>query len=455
MKSPLFRLLVFTAGLSSLMACGGIPTTETPEESPTATNSEPETRAADPAAVSQMPAQAIATTALTSEPIRMTADDLPEPYTSDSASQSPNVVPVPENPTLSVPAGFTVNVYADGLDQPRWLALTPEGDVLVTETRQNRIRRLSDTDDDGVADDISTFADSSHGLNIPFGMAFSADAFFLGNTDAVVKFPYQSGQGALEGTGTVIAELPGEGYRQHWTRNVVVSPAGDRLYVSIGSESNASEEPLPRASVQVMNLDGSNQETFAYGLRNPVGLDFHPETEALYTTVNERDGLGDDLVPDYLTRLQKGEFYGWPYAYLSPNLLDPRQLAGDRSKRPELVAQTQTPDVLFQAHSAALGLQFYDGDTFPETYRNGAFVAFRGSWNRSQGTGYKLVYVPFDDSGRPVGTYEDFLTGFLIDPSVPTTWGRPVGVLVLPDGSLLFTEEMNNRIYRVQYNPDV
>ena len=287
------------------MACGGIPTTETPEESPTATNSEPETRAADPAAVSQMPAQAIATTALTSEPIRMTADDLPEPYTSDSASQSPNVVPVPENPTLSVPAGFTVNVYADGLDQPRWLALTPEGDVLVTETRQNRIRRLSDTDDDGVADDISTFADSSHGLNIPFGMAFSADAFFLGNTDAVVKFPYQSGQGALEGTGTVIAELPGEGYRQHWTRNVVVSPAGDRLYVSIGSESNASEEPLPRASVQVMNLDGSNQETFAYGLRNPVGLDFHPETEALYTTVNERDGLGDDLVPDYLTRLQK------------------------------------------------------------------------------------------------------------------------------------------------------
>jgi glucose/arabinose dehydrogenase len=219
----------------------------------------------------------------------------------------------------------------------------------------------------------------------------------------------------------------------------------------VGSQSNVDEEPLPRASVQIMNLDGSNQQTFASGLRNPVGLDFHPTTNQLYATVNERDGLGDDLVPDYLTRLQQGEFYGWPYAYLIPKNLDPRQTQNGKSKRPDLVAKTKTPDVLFQAHSAALGLQFYDGKTFPERYRNGAFVAFRGSWNRDRGTGYKIVFVPFGSNGRPQGYYEDFLTGFLINPSVPTAWGRPVGLLVLPDGSLLLTEEANNRIYRIQY----
>ena len=167
--------------------------------------------------------------------------------------------------------------------------------------------------------------------------------------------------------------------------------------------------------------------------------------------MNERDQIGDDLVPDYFTRIQQGEFYGWPYAYLTPKNLDPRQTQNGKSKRPDLVAKTKTPDVLFQAHSAALGLQFYDGKTFPEKYRNGAFVAFRGSWNRDRGTGYKIVFVPFNSNGRPQNYYEDFLTGFLLDPSVPTTWGRPVGLLVLPDGSLLLTEEANNRIYRIQY----
>jgi glucose/arabinose dehydrogenase len=162
--------------------------------------------------------------------------------------------------------------------------------------------------------------------------------------------------------------------------------------------------------------------------------------------------LGDNLVPDYFTRIQSGEFYGWPYAYLAPNLLDPRHLSWDgKSKRPDLAAKTKTPDVLFQAHSAALGLRFYNGKTFPEKYRHGAFVAFRGSWNRNQGTGYKIVFVPFDSKGRPQGDYEDFLTGFLIEPTVPRTWGRPVGLLVLPDGSLLLTEEVNRRIYRIQY----
>ena len=281
-------------------------------------------------------------------------------------------------------------------------------------------------------------------------MAFAANYFFLGNTDALLRFPYEAGQRQLTGRGESLAPLPADGYNNHWTRNVVVSPDGQRLYVSVGSASNVDVEPAPRASVLTMNLDGQGS-TFASGLRNPVGLDFHPVTGDLYVTVNERDGLGDDLVPDYFTRLQQDQFYGWPYAYLAPDRLDPRQLQGNQSANPQLAARTHPPDLLFQAHSAALGLQFYDGQSFPERYRNGAFVAFRGSWNRNQGTGYKIVFLPFDANNRPAGSYEDFVTGFLVDPAGPTTWGRPVGLLTLPDGSLLFTEEANGRIYRVQY----
>jgi glucose/arabinose dehydrogenase len=393
----------------------------------------------------------VSTRPLSPSPTRITVADLPPPYATESASKPPQVIPVPQNPSLNVPQGFVINVFAEGLDAPRWLALTPTGDVLVTETRQNQIRRLRDSNGDGAADINQLFAGPENGLDIPFGMAFSGNYFFLGNSSAVLRFPYTSGQERLTGTGEKIADLPGGGYRQHWTRNVVVSPDGQKLYVSIGSRSNDSEEPLPRASVQVMNLDGSGQTTFAYGLRNPVGLAFHPVTGELYATVNERDGLGDDLVPDYLTRLQSGAFYGWPYAYLSANNVDPRHSTNGRSVKPDLVSKTQTPDVLFQAHSAALGLQFYDGKTFPEQYRNGAFVAFRGSWNRDRGTGYKVVFVPFTADNRPAGYYEDFVTGFLTEPTVPATWGRPVGVLVLADGSLLFTDEANGRIYRVQY----
>jgi glucose/arabinose dehydrogenase len=394
----------------------------------------------------------VKTEPLSPKPIRITLADLPKPFATQSASKPPNVLPIPENPTLRVPAGFVVNVFADGLDAPRWLALTPSGDVLVTETKLNRILLLRDTNTDGVANVRQTFAGSENGLNIPFGMAFANGSFFVGNTGAVLRFPYTKGQQQITGTGKKIANLTPGGYHQHWTRNVVVSPDGQKLYVSIGSKSNDDEEPLPRASVQVMNLDGSDQHTFAFGLRNPVGLEFQPQTGQLYATVNERDELGDNLVPDYLARLQQGQFYGWPYAYLTPNNLDPRHLANGKSDRPDLVARTRTPDVLFESHSAALGLQFYNGKTFPEKYRNGAFVAFRGSWNRDRGTGYKIVFVPFDSNGRPQGYYEDFLTGFLLNPSGPDTWGRPVGLLVLPDGSLLFTEEANNRIYRIQYH---
>ncbi|MGH2412236.1 MAG: PQQ-dependent sugar dehydrogenase, partial [Microcystaceae cyanobacterium] len=393
----------------------------------------------------------IPTQTLTPQAIRITLESLPEPFATDSAAKSPRIIPIPPKPTLKVPSGFQVNVFVEGLERPRWLALTPTGDVLVTETPQNRITLLRDLNGDGTADSRKIFADAGNGLDIPFGMAFAQKAFFLGNHNAVRRYPYAPQQQQLTGQGEQLASLPGGGYRQHWTRNVIVSPDRKKLYVSIGSRSNVDEEPLPRASVQVINLDGSGQQTLASGLRNPVGLDFHPKTEELYATVNERDGLGDDLVPDYLTRLRSGEFYGWPYAYLSPNRLDPRQVIKGQSTNPQRAARTKTPEVLFQAHSAALGLKFYTGKTFPKKYHLGAFVAFRGSWNRHQGTGYKVIFVPFNAQSRPQGYYEDFLTGFLLEPSVPSTWGRPVGLLVLPDGSLLVSEEENGRIYRIQY----
>lgn len=401
--------------------------------------------------ISPQPHQ-ISTAVLANQIHRLSPQELPPPFSSESASRSPQILPIPENATLKVPMGFKVSIFAENLDAPRWLCLTPTGEVLVTETRQNRIRLLKDTNQDGIADEYTTFAQSENGLDIPFGMAFTEKNFFVGNHSAVLKFPYQKGQESLTSKGENIVNLPRGGYRQHWTRNLLVSPDGKQLYISIGSRTNVDTEPLPRASVQVMNLDNYQIKTFAHGLRNPVGLDWHPISKELYTTVNERDGLGDDLVPDYLTRIRQGEFYGWPFAYLKPQLLDPRQVVNNKSSNPVLAAQTKTPDVLFQAHSAALGLQFYDGKSFSNKYKNGAFVAFRGSWNRQEGTGYKVVFVPFGKNHRPLGYYEDFLTGFLTDPAIPSTWGRPVGLLVLPDGSLLITEEMNGRIYRVQFS---
>ncbi len=394
---------------------------------------------------------AIFTQPLSPQSYHVKVADLPKPYQSPSASKPSHMVPVPQRPVLQVPKGFVVNVFAHGLDHPRWLALTPTGDVLCTETPRQRIRLLRDTDGDGAADVMKLFAGADNGLNSPFGMAFGADSFYLGNTNGVLRFPYKKGQEQLEGLGETIASLPGGG---HWTRNLVMSPDGKKLYISVGSGSNVEQEGPPRAAVLVMDppMQGAaTPATFASGLRNPVGLDFHPKTGELYTVVNERDGLGDDLVPDYLTRVQKDEFYGWPYAYLTPSLLEPRRMQNGVSEHPELAARTRTPDVLFQAHSAPLGVRFYTGTTFPKEYQNGAFVAFHGSWNRSNATGYKVVFVPFDDSGRPKGTYQDFLTGFLSDPTTPAAWGRPTGLLVLPDGSLLVTDDENSLIYRIQY----
>ncbi|MEM9068610.1 MAG: PQQ-dependent sugar dehydrogenase [Myxococcota bacterium] len=391
----------------------------------------------------------LSTRTLTGEVHRVRIEDLPEPYASESARQGPELTNPPEGTQLAVPEGFAVQLFARDVSKARWLAEAPDGTILVAQSREEKITWLLDDNGDGVAEAQGVFAEGDP-LDIPFGMAFATvndeTFFFLGNQDEVRRWPWRAGQRSLEGTGTRITELPGGGYRQHWTRNVVTN--GERLFVSVGSRSNVGREDAPRATVQVMNFDGSERRTWASGLRNPVGLAFHPTTGALYANVNERDHLGDDLVPDFFTRVDEGAFYGWPYAYLRASLLDPRRMRNGRSEAPELAARTRSPDVLYQAHSAALGLAFYDHDAFGARYRGGAFAAFRGSWNRSSGTGYKLVFLPFED-GRALGHYEDFLTGFMIDPSVPTTWGRPVGVLARSDGSLLFTEEAGGRVFRV------
>ncbi len=394
------------------------------------------------------------TTSFEPQPIRIKIEDLPSPDRDHNANKQPKVDRVPDQPVLMAPPGFVVSVFAENMEHARWLALTPEGGVLLAQSRGDKISLLRDTDGDGSIDTTTVFADKRNGLNAPFGMAFLGDRFFLGNTDGVRSYPWKKGQLALEGEGEEIAELPGGGYNQHWTRNVIADANQRWLYVAVGSKSNVDVEESPRATILRMRPDGSERTVFASGLRNPVGLALHPGTGALYATVNERDELGDDLVPDYLTRVEEGGFYGWPYAYLRPNLLDPRRMKDGRSERPDLAEKTLSPDVLFESHSAALGLCFSEGKHFPERYRRGAFVAFRGSWNRSKGTGYKIVFVPFDEEGRPAGHYEDFVRGFLTDESAPRTWGRPVGVIMLPDGSLLFSEEENGRLYRVTYRPE-
>lgn len=397
----------------------------------------------------------IPTKPLEARTYHITVDDLPKPYASESVSKHADIKPLHEDAFLNVPEGFRVNLYAKDVNKPRWLLTTPEGDVLVAESYEHRISRLIDSDGDGIADKKETVADrETNGLNQPFGMDIGGGYLYVGNTDSVVRYVYKEGIGKLQGKGEKIADLPGGGYNQHWTRNLALSPDGKWLYVTVGSESNADVEPLPRAAILRMRPDGSESTVFASGLRNPLGVAFHPRTGELYTGVNERDKLGDDLVPDYITRVEEGKFYGWPYAYLRADKLDPRHLTKNgESTQPEKAASTVTPDVLLQAHSAVMEIEFADRTNFPARYRNGLFAALRGSWNRHEGTGYKLIYVPFGEDDRPTGEYEDFLTGFLTDPEGPKGWGRPVGMAVLPDGSLLFADEPNNRIFRVSYGP--
>jgi glucose/arabinose dehydrogenase len=369
--------------------------------------------------------------------------DLPPPHHTPDADNPPTVVPQPKDAKLTMPKGFEAAVYAEGnFQRPRWMALAPNGDVFLTDADANAVILLRDKDKDGRAEARFTFAS---GLNKPFGMAFWRDWFYVANTNGIVRFRYKAGQTQAEGEPEKIADLPGRGYREHWTRNIAFSPDNTKLYVTIGSESNVDVEPEPRASILRMNPDGTGRETVATGTRNPIGLGFHPQTGRLWAAVQERDRLGDDLVPDYVTEVKQGGFYGWPYAYVGPNE-DPRR----KGEQPELVKKTIVPDVLIQAHSAVLGLAFYDAPMFPASYRGGAFVALRGSWNRSKRTGYKLVHIPFK-GGRPTGGYDDFLTGWMLGEDRKEVWGRPVGLLVLEDGSMLVTDDGAKKVWRITY----
>ncbi|MGI8555836.1 MAG: PQQ-dependent sugar dehydrogenase [Pyrinomonadaceae bacterium] len=369
--------------------------------------------------------------------------DLPPPYATESANHSSRVIPQPANAALKVPPGFKVNIFAEGdFRNPRWLTLAPNGDVFVSDAGANKIIILRDTNGDGVADQRFTFAEN---LSQPFGIAFNGDYFYVANTDSVVRFKYKSGQTKAEGEPEKLITLTRGGYNQHWTRNIIFSPDGQKLYVSIGSSGNVGiETDERRAAISEYNPDGSGYRLYASGIRNPIGLAWNPVTKQLWTAANERDGLGDNLVPDFVTSVKDGAFYGFPYYYIGMNK-DPRRPEEIKLKEPPTI-----PEVLVQAHSAALGLVFYNGKMFPDEYTGDALVALHGSWNRENLTGYKIIRIKMKD-GKPVGGYEDFLTGWLPNENSREVWGRPVGLLVNFDGSLLICDDGANKIWRVSY----
>ena len=371
--------------------------------------------------------------------------NLPPPFQTESARRSSRQVPQPANARLHVPKGFKVNVFAEGdFRYPRWMALAPNGDIFLADSRANSVIVLRDTNKDGKADQRFVF---SNRLAQPFGMAFHKHWFYVANTDSVVRFKYKTGQTEADGEPEKIVELTAGGYNQHWTRNILFSKDGKQMFVSIGSATNVDvEADVKRAAISVYDPDGKNHRIYASGLRNPIGLAWNPKTGELWTAVNERDGLGDDLVPDYATSVRQGGFYGWPYSYLGQNE-DPRR----KGERPELVAKSIVPDVLFTSHVAALGIQFYTGKMFPKEYQGDAFVAFHGSWNRQKLSGYKIVRIRFKN-GKLIGnSFEDFVTGWLPDENSNEVWGRPVGLLVAADGSLLVADDGGRKIWRVSY----
>lgn len=347
----------------------------------------------------------------------------------------------------SVPAGFRVNVFAEGLDHARNLFIAENGDVLLAEQRPGKITILRDADGDGRAELVDTFAD---GFSTVYGMAANADTLFVADVEGIWRIPYTPGDVKARARQTRITPEGAFGGRGgHVTRNLALSRDGSKIYVAVGSRGNIAEEEEQRATVQEFVLEdngarATNQRTFASGLRNAVGLAFYPGTDALYTVVNERDGMGDELVPDYLTRVIDGGFYGWPYSYIGQH-----PQPGYAEKRPEMVAKAIVPDVLFRSHSAPLGLTFYTGDAFPAEYRGGAFVALHGSWNAAQPRAYNVVFVPFQDGKPAENAYRVFASGFWDGSQRPGVWGRPAAVAVAKDGSLLIADDGSQTVFRV------
>lgn len=371
--------------------------------------------------------------------------------------------------------GFKVEAYATSLNHPRWIYVLPNGDVLVAETNApakpgankgvkaffakremkkagaastsaNRITLLRGVDEEGKAKMQAIFL---QGLNSPFGMALTGNDFYVADTDAILRFHYNSGDTSINSKPVKIADLPAGPINHHWTKNIIASPDGKLLYVTVGSNSNAGENGMEaenmRAAILEINLETRESRIFASGLRNPVGLAWQPESGKLWTAVNERDELGNNLVPDYMTSVQDGAFYGWPYSYFGQNI-DGRV----KPQNPEMVAKAIAPDYALGNHTASLGLAFYTGNLFPVHYHSGAFIGQHGSWNRKPKNGYKVIFVPFSN-GLPSGMPEDFLTGFL--DKYGNAYGRPVGVAVDKQGALLVADDVGNTIWRVTPSP--
>jgi len=394
---------------------------------------------------------------------------LPAPNTKASKIKFSKVIGWPEGKTPIAPDGFVVTRFASNIKSPRNMIITPNGDVLVVLTNSERskaeqvanaiigkeksevpgksantILLYRDADRDGKPEITTTFLS---GLNQPYGMAILENAFYVANTDGVWKYPYKAGDTTITSTGKKILTLPAGGYNNHWTRNLITNADKSKIYITVGSGSNVAERGMKheirRADILEINPDGTGEKIYASGLRNPVGLDWAPVTNMLWTAVNERDGLGDDLVPDYITSVKPGAFYGWPFSYFGQNE-DPRL----KGRNKELVKKAIVPDVPVGAHTAALGLAFYKDTRFPAKYRGGAFVGLHGSWNRSVISGYKVIFVPFKD-GKPTGKPEDFLTGFVANTDQAEVYGRPVGVTLTPDGALLVADDVSGIIWRV------
>jgi len=375
---------------------------------------------------------------------------LPKPFETPSVSKQPKVIGWPEGKMPTAPPGFEVTAFSREVVSPRWIEVLPNGDVLVAESNSersrspNRILLFRDADKDGVPEMREVLL---QGLNQPFGMALVGESLYVANTDAMLKFPYKAGQTKIEAPGEKVLDLPAGGYNNHWTRSLKARPDGKALFVTVGSATNVDVEGIDakdprRASILEFDIATGKARIFATGLRNPNGMDFAPGTDVLWTAVNERDELGDELVPDYITSVKDGAFYGWPYSYYGQNE-DPRQ----KGKRPDLVQKAIVPDLAVGAHTASLGLAFATGKEFPEKYRGGAFIGQRGSWNRSQLSGYRVAFVPFQN-GKPSGPIEDFLAGFIKNQN--EVYGRPVGVTFAADGSLLVADELGKRIWRVR-----
>jgi glucose/arabinose dehydrogenase len=382
--------------------------------------------------------------------------DLPAPAPDESVDNGPSVVPRPANAWPQAPKGFKVELYASGLDNPRLLRTAPNGDIFLAESETGKIKVFRGVGADGKPQQTSVFAE---GLHQPFGIAFyplgpDPKYIYIGDTDQIVRFPYKNGD--LKATGKVenLAELPGGGRLRgggHWTRDLVFSKDGTKLFASVGSHSNVDDpdthsEEFHRADVLEFTPTGKFVKVYAYGIRNCVGEAINPITGELWCSTNERDALGNNLVPDYVTHVQEGGFYGWPWYYMGTHggVQDPRQ----KGKHPELQSKVIVPDILVNPHFASLEMMFYEGSQFPAEYKGDGFAAEHGSWNRSQRSGYEVIRLPMKD-GHATGEYEDFLTGFTVGDG--NVWGRPVGVTVGKDGSLFVSDDGSNSIWHVSY----